>query len=162
MSLVNPDYTQLRNLLAQKHWKEADLETRQLMLHIAGADHRRDRLLTQSDIQQFPCFALSNINQLWLDYSQGRFGFSVIKTIYQSVGKDFFQLAGQVGWRCEQRWIDYNQIIFDSDAPTGHLPITWLVPTSFWMYWSARFASPGCRLLLERLEECNTNLRSKT
>jgi len=48
----------------------------------------------------------------------------------------------------------YNQINFSLDAPAGHLPLTWLVPTTFWMYWSSRFANPGWKLLLNRLEEC--------
>jgi hypothetical protein len=60
-----------------------------------------------------------------------------------------------VGWRSEKDWIDYNKINFTIDAPVGHLPITWLVPTSFWMYWNARFASAGWRLILKRIAECN-------
>lgn len=63
--------------------------------------------------------------------------------------------ADRVGWRNGEQWIGYNQIKFTLDAPVGHLPITWLVPTTFWMYWLARFASAGWRLLLERAIECN-------
>ena len=148
------DYTQLGRLLAAKQWKEADLETRQLMLQIAGAEQRTERLLTQNDIQQFPCTALLTIDRLWVESSEDRFGFSVIKRIYQEVDGDYANLAQQVGWRRGDKWIGYNEIDFTSDAPVGHLPITWLVPTSFWMYWLARFASPGWRLLLERAVEC--------
>lgn len=152
---ISVDYTQLRNLLIAQKWEDADRETRRLMLYIAGADRRKDCLLTQDDIKKFPCTELSKIDRLWVDYSQGRFGFSVIKKIYEEAEKDYAKLADRVGWRNGEKWIGYNQITFSYDAPVGHLPITWLVPTTFWMYWLARFASAGWRLLLERAIECN-------
>ncbi|MGD1703854.1 GUN4 domain-containing protein [Dapis sp. BLCC M229] len=34
------------------------------------------------DIENFPCSELNKIHQLWVDYSQGRFAFSVQKSIY--------------------------------------------------------------------------------
>ncbi|MBD2186007.1 GUN4 domain-containing protein [Planktothrix sp. FACHB-1355] len=154
ISNLNPDYTKLRDLLANKKWKEADLETRTLMLSIAGADKRKDCLLTQDDMKKFPCAELRKIDRLWIHYSQGRFGFSIINKIYNEVNKDYHQLAERVGWRNGEKWIGYNEITFTDDVPVGHLPITWLVPTSFWMYWLARFASAGWRLLLERASNC--------
>lgn len=64
-------------------------------------------------------------------------------------------MSERVGWRRGKKWIGCNDVIFTDDAPIGHLPITWLVPTTFWMYWLARFASVGWRLLLERWETCH-------
>ncbi len=148
------DYNLLRKFLFNQSWKEADIETRRLMLKIAGVEGRRDILLTKSDIQQFPCTELQEIDQLWVKESQGKFGFSVIKRIYKSVNCDYYYLADYVGWRNGENWLNYNQVNFTLDAPTGHLPLTWLVPTTFWMYWSSRFASTGWKLLLNRLEEC--------
>lgn len=148
------DYTQLRQLLATEKWTDADLETRRLMLSIAGAFQRSECLLTQKDLEQFPCIHLRTIDRLWLNYSQGNFGFSAIAGIYREVNRDYQLLAERVGWRKGDKWIGYNDIIFNRSAPVGHLPITWLVPTTFWMYWSARFAKPGWRLILERVENC--------
>ena len=153
--MTTTDYTQLHHFLTRKDWKDADLETRQLMLQIAGADSRQDRLLTANDIQNFPCSELKKIDRLWVKASRGRFGFSAISNLYQAVDEDYFVLADRVGWRSEKDWIDYNKINFTINAPVGHLPITWLVPTSFWMYWNARFASAGWRLILKRIPECN-------
>jgi hypothetical protein len=149
------DWTRLDHLLAQKDWKEADWETRRLMLFIAVADRRRDCLLTENDIRQFPCADLVKINRLWVARSQGRFGFSVIKHIYHELDCDYHQLAERVGWRKGDKWIKYDEIMFASAAPAGHLPITWLVPSTFSMYWLARFASAGWRLLLQKAADCN-------
>ena len=149
------DWTRLDHLLAKKDWKEADWETRRLMLFIAGADRRRDCLLTETDIRQFPGADLIGINRLWVAHSQGGFGFSAIKQIYHEVDSDYQQLAERVGWRKGDKWIKYDEIMFASVAPAGHLPLTWLVPSTFSMYWLARFASAGWRLLLQKAGECN-------
>jgi hypothetical protein len=37
-------------------------------------------------IEKFPCTDLGTIDQLWVKYSYGRFGFSVQKRIWESVG----------------------------------------------------------------------------
>jgi hypothetical protein len=147
-------YKTLDPLLAQGRWQEADGETRRLMLSIAGADRRSDCLLTETDIRSFPCTDLRILDRLWRGHSQGRFGFSVIHQIYQNVEQNYGQLAQMVGWRNGDRWINSEQIQFTRTAPVGHLPIMWLVPTTFSMYWLARFASAGWRLLLERTGEC--------
>ncbi|MEQ8970791.1 MAG: GUN4 domain-containing protein [Coleofasciculus sp. C1-SOL-03] len=147
-------YAKLYNLLRSKRWREADIETRRLMLTIVGANQKPDCLLTQYNIQQFPCHDLVQIDQLWRHFSDGRFGFHTIYQIYVEVNKDYAALSERVGWRRGKKWIGYNDVIFTDDAPIGHLPITWLVPTTFWMYWLARFASVGWRLLLERWETC--------
>ena len=148
------DYNQLCLFLSKQFWKDADIETRRLMLKIAGVEGRRNLLLTQSDIQQFPCTELRKIDQFWVKASKGKFGFSVINRIYKSVDCDYSNLADYAGWRNGEDWINYNQVNFTADAPVGHLPLTWLVPTTFSMYWSSRFASAGWKLLLNRVEEC--------
>jgi hypothetical protein len=90
------DYTQLHHFLTRKDWKDADIETRQLMLQIAGADSRQDRLLTANDIQNFPCSELKTIDRLWVKASRGRFGFSAISNLYQAVDEDYF--VWQIEW----------------------------------------------------------------
>ncbi len=76
------DYTKLRDLLAAGKWKEADEETANVMLKVANSEG----CLNKQDIDNFPCEDLRTINQLWLDYSKGKFGFSVQKEIYESLG----------------------------------------------------------------------------
>lgn len=146
--------SQLESLLAAKNWQEADVETRRIMLAIVGADKRDDLLLTQKDIQLFPCDDLINIDRLWREYSQGRFGLSVINRIYQECQRNYSQLAAQVGWRSGDKWLNYEELIFDITAPVGHLPVTWLVPTTFGIYWQTRLARVGWELIFSRLDSC--------
>ena len=127
-------FSQLQNLLVIKNWQQADLETRRVMLMIAGADQRDDLILTQEDIEKFSCNDLMIIDRLWFQYSQRRFGFRVINNIYQQVQGNYAQLAKIVGWGIGDRWLNYDNIIFDISAPVGHLPVSWLVPTTFGIY----------------------------
>jgi serine/threonine protein kinase len=108
VSAVGMDYINLRNLLAAKKWKEADKETARVMLKVAGRE--KERYLDTESIEKFPCEDLGTIDQLWVKDSNGRFGFSVQKRIYQSLGgtteydrKVREKFGDRVGWRKKQR-----------------------------------------------------------
>ncbi len=148
------NYDQLQYLLTHQEWQKADLETRRLMLQITGADQNPDLLMKKQQILEFPCAEVTKIDQFWVAHSQGKFGFSVILNIYQDVGRDYQKLAAKVGWYQNEQWVRYSDINYSNHAPKGHLPLAWLVPTTFGIFWLARFASPGWRLLLERAESC--------
>jgi hypothetical protein len=78
------NYRKLRYLLVKGKWKEADQETARLMLAVAKRE--KEGWLDPESIDNFPCADLLTIDQLWVKYSNGRFGFSVQKQIYQSLG----------------------------------------------------------------------------
>ena len=80
-------------------------------------------------IEKFPCEDLRTIDQLWIKYSNGRFGFSVQKRIYQSLGgtreyddKVWDKFGDRVGWRKKNAWLYYNDLTFSEKAPEAHLP----------------------------------------
>lgn len=85
------------------------------------------------DLKKFPVKDLRTIDQLWLNYSNGKFGFSVQKQIWTSsqvggkVGEfdwdKFEKLADMVGWRKNNSWLRYDQLIFNIKAPHGHFPV---------------------------------------
>ena len=121
------DYRKLRDYLAQEKWKEADEETARVMLAVAKQE--KEGWLDDKSIDNFPCEDLRTIDQLWVKYSNGRFGFSVQKRIYQSFGRtrdynsDIWEKFGdRVGWRTGYDWRYYKNINFDKKAPEGHLP----------------------------------------
>ena len=125
------DYSRLRNLLAAEKWKEADQETSNVMLQAAG---QKQGWLDTDDINKFPCEDLRTINQLWLYFSDGKFGFSVQKEIYLSLGgtRDYDQkiwekFGDRVGWRKGGEWLDYYDLNFDKTAQEAHLPLAPLV-----------------------------------
>ncbi|EFA70865.1 Serine/Threonine protein kinase [Cylindrospermopsis raciborskii CS-505] len=68
-------YTKLETLLKAQNFREADLETDRVML--AVANRQSEGSLRLEDVENFPCKELRTIDNLWLRYSQGKFGISV-------------------------------------------------------------------------------------
>ncbi len=114
------DYTKLRDYLSNKKWKEADKETWALLCQslsmIAGTQ------LEISAISQLPCEDLQIVDRLWLHYSQGRFGFSVQKQIYESVKRDYVRFCDRVNWPTYNSTTASGQFKFSYKSPPGHLP----------------------------------------
>ncbi|OBQ41268.1 MAG: hypothetical protein AN485_02905 [Anabaena sp. MDT14b] len=131
-SAVGMDYSKLRDLLKAERWKEADNETARVILEVAKRE--KEGWLRENDIYNFPCEDLRTIDKLWVKYSDGKFGFSVQKRIYQSLGgtrnydDKIWQAFGyKVGWRTVDRWLYYSSfIIYDKRAREGHLPTPWM------------------------------------
>ncbi|MFM6780448.1 MAG: GUN4 domain-containing protein, partial [Dolichospermum sp.] len=116
-----------RDLLKAGEWKEADEETRRVMLAVAKRENESS--LDVESIDNFPCADLRTIDQLWVKYSDGRFGFSVQKRIHQGLGgtreyngKIWDKFGDKVGWRKGGNWLYYRDITFDKKAPEGQLP----------------------------------------
>ena len=121
------DYRKLRDLLAAGRWKEADLETERAMLKVARRES--EGWLRYEDVENFSCQDLRTIDKLWVKYSNGNFGFSVQKQIYQSVGgtkeydsKVWRKFGDKVGWRKGGQWLDYSELTFSKEHYRGHLP----------------------------------------
>jgi eukaryotic-like serine/threonine-protein kinase len=122
------DYRQLRDLLKAEKWKEADEETTRVMLAVAKREE--EGCLYSEHIDNFPCEDLRTIDQLWVKYSDGKFGFSVQKRIYNGLGgtreynhKIWEKFGDKVGWRKGGGWLYYKDITFDRKSPEGNLPI---------------------------------------
>ena len=126
------DYRKLEDLLKRQQWKEADQETERVMLQ--AAKRTKERWLRKEDIDKFPCEDLRTIDQLWVKYSNGKFGFSVQAKIYHDLGgtqeyndKIWNGFGDKIGWRVrvgfmKNSWIYYKDVTFDLKAPQGHLP----------------------------------------
>ena len=81
------------------------------------------------DAENFSCQDLRTIDKLWVKYSNGNFGFSVQKQIYQSVGgtkeydsKVWRKFGDKVGWRKGGQWLHYSELTFSKEHYRGHLP----------------------------------------
>ncbi|WP_293340794.1 GUN4 domain-containing protein [Microcoleus sp. CAWBG58] len=157
--LAKADYTKLEQLLSAGKWQEADLETAQKILEVA--ERQKEGWLDDENIENFSCPDLRAIDRLWVQYSDGRFGFSVQKRIYQSLGgtKEYNRevwtaFSEAVGWKqkgygYEGRWLSYSELTFNTQAPSAHLPYKY---GSFgeWVEYLYRSSS-----LVWRLVECN-------
>lgn len=130
-SVTGVDYSSLDNLLAAENWQKADEETRFLMWNISNRGAPGSHFLDDGDIKKFPWQDLCIINQLWIEYSNGHFGFSVQKRIWQTIevaNERNFEveksLSRRVGWRTNDNWLSYSEFTFSLNAAKGHLPST--------------------------------------
>ncbi len=141
VSAKRVDYTKLRDLLAAGKWIEANQETEDCMLKVAG--RKKKGFLNIDNIEKFPDADLRTIDQLWVKYSNGRFGFTVQKQIYLDCGAKpngkypgdeiWYKFCEQVGWGTrvgmlqEFEYKTYGECIFNTSAPAGHLPFSSLI-----------------------------------
>ncbi|MEA5554236.1 GUN4 domain-containing protein [Anabaena cylindrica UHCC 0172] len=115
------DYTRLRDLLAAHKWEEADKETYQVMIKAVGK--KSGEWFTSDELLNFPCQDLRTIDQLWVKYSEGRFGFSVQKEIYLSVGGKADGKYDSDAWGKFVEKVGWKKVTYDTKSPRGHLPI---------------------------------------
>ena len=115
------DYSRLQNFLMSARWRDANQMTRSLILKVGGGE--KDGYLGEEKIQNFPDDVLQIIDDLWLENSNGKFGLSVQKQIYDRCNNNPQKFGDRVGWHVGDRWISSSEIITDCDrAPEGHLP----------------------------------------
>ncbi len=164
------DYTKLEELLAGGNWEQADRETARKS---EEADRKTAAKMLEGQeaksIEKF-CPELERMDRLWVKYSNGRFGFSVQKRIYQTVRKRYQRLDDEevsvefsetVGWK---NWLEdmidegdrrhgYCFLTFNTQAPSGHLP------GEVWVGENGIRCTLGVDILLEtlmqRLVKCN-------
>jgi hypothetical protein len=135
-TVKNTRYQKLENFLKNQQFQEADEETYCLMIETVGKE--KGQWFDPEDFESFPCDELRKINQLWLDYSKGKFGFSVQAKIYRDLGDTrecnkeevWYKFCDHVGWRSGDSWTSYSSLNFTCEAIVAHLPV---------LYWSPFF-----------------------
>jgi hypothetical protein len=139
--ILKANYIKLEQLLAAGKWKEADEETYNKMLEVGGKEQlsrQWGELIVMKDFRNFSCPDLRAMDRLWVKYSNGRFGFSVKKRIYQNLGgtkeengQVFLAYYEAIGWKQKgekENLLLYSQLTFNSNAPSGHLPAGYDAP----------------------------------
>ena len=114
---------ELNNLLANKKWGEADIRTSRLMLYVANIERKP---YFDIDIKNVSCKSLQDIDSLWLQHSDRRFGFSVQKKIWAETGnrlgitrwtkqdeENYLAFASVVGWydKDKNSFYGYSQLV---------------------------------------------------
>ncbi|WP_190944627.1 GUN4 domain-containing protein [Nostoc flagelliforme] len=136
--LFKEHYQKMRNLLASYYWKEANEETKSILFRLAGITKRDNlKLIEEKSIEQInvermnsiEVLQLSIISTLWNVYSEGKFGFHKQRKLFDLVGRNYKAFSENVGWKERTfflldflSWKCDNDIIFNIDAPEGHLP----------------------------------------
>ena len=147
-----PNYAQLEKYLQNEQWQQADEESDRIIVKIAGETSALDA----ESIANFPCKPLGKIDQLWINNSDGRFGFAPQKQAYLETGNQIGQytestyeaFGDRVGWRTFNSWSLYGDLKFTDIAPVGHLPSPGIVGA----YKDLRWRERG--MLLSRFSEC--------
>jgi len=129
------DYRELEQLLKDKEYRKADELTAKLMLKVANRE--KERWLDNGSIKAFPCEDLRTIDQLWVNYSNSRFGFSIQKKLWLECGGEigrynyevFKKFAAKIGWYHPQNnyWRNYSEFMNDTknaqNAMSASLPL---------------------------------------
>jgi hypothetical protein len=119
------DYQELQQLLADRQWQAADKLTNLKLCELAGPVALQRQWLYFTDINSLPLTDLKLIDQLWLIYSEGKFGFSVQRDLWVAVKKDWDRLWPKIGWKEGNNWTRYpSSFTWDLNAPRGHLPLS--------------------------------------
>ncbi|KAG5226422.1 Tetrapyrrole-binding family protein [Salix suchowensis] len=125
----------LRQHLSNQNFREADEETRRLLIVLAGEAAQTRGYVFFSEVQFISEEDLKIIDELWKKHSNNKFGYSVQKRIWQQkANKDFTKFFIKVGWMkkldTEVEQHNYrafpNEFIWElsDDTPEGHLPLT--------------------------------------
>ncbi len=140
---LNPDvdFSSLRKYLAKGDWEAADQETWTLLCKMLKKTSRS--YIFSGDLARLPCYDLRLLDQLWVTYSQGRFGFSVQSQLYLNAERDYGSLCAQIGWPNTQKFTPQ----YGRNLPKGHLPSRiWLGGSQWWQHAEA---------MAERLLTCS-------
>jgi hypothetical protein len=130
-------YSDLEKYLQQQNWRKADEETTWIFYQVIGLE---GLLLWYNLLEHFPHDILNKIDQLWVRYSNGHFGFSIQKQIWERLGGklDRFCLetkyeikrkfGKEVGWwEDESNYRKYESLKFTiAESPKGNLPAHWI------------------------------------
>uniref|UniRef100_A0A7S4KWL7 GUN4-like domain-containing protein n=1 Tax=Guillardia theta TaxID=55529 RepID=A0A7S4KWL7_GUITH len=141
------DYVPLLTALKLGQWEEADQITRDMLIWIGGENTRKRGFVYFSEASKLPAKDMKTIDRLWTTFSEGKFGYSVQKQIWNSVRVkgDFNLFVQEIGWTqgpcggCDaicsgctgtlKRWTAIgakgNEFVYDlKNAKKGHLPLT--------------------------------------
>jgi hypothetical protein len=156
-SKAETSFLKLKNYLKIRDWRSADSETSKLIFMILGKDP--GKRLAISDLLNLPCSELTEIDLLWLQYSDHQFGFSIQRKIWETLEKpttytDWGKFGQKVGWRKQKSffskaaWIEPEELLFNGKAPKGHLP-------SFGLSLDFTIDSTAlCSVLFSHMTEC--------
>jgi hypothetical protein len=142
--VVQGRYKKLYEFLKAKDWENADLETVKVIFKLCDREPKAYTWLSSRDVACIPRKDINIINNLWVKFSDGRFGFSVQKRIWRQVKEDQYKFGSRVGWRIDGTWIFYADLIYSSRAPIGHFPVAVMLSS---LAWNSTSCDPDYSLL---------------
>lgn len=124
-SELNIDYRPLQQLLVEQNFLEADKLNNLKLCELAGEASLARKWIYFTEVNVLPATDLRTLNALWLAHSNGRFGYSVQRELWISVGRDWIKLWAKILWKDGNNWTRYpGSFDWTIDAPKGHLPLS--------------------------------------
>ncbi|MEH1848108.1 MAG: AAA-like domain-containing protein [Nostoc sp.] len=136
---------ELNYLMQQQRWRDADLKNWQFLLYSAGTTAR---YLDLTNVKNFNCNDLKQLDTLWVKNSKGYFGYSVQKKIYLASGnsldldwktgkwknwneKGYNDFTKRVGWKREDgEWRRYEELPMNLKGGEGVISMKGELPYS--------------------------------
>lgn len=126
------DYVPLENMLMAADWEGADQFTRDALIKIAGPTAVKTGFVYFTQVKNIPTTDLHTIERLWKKHSDGKFGYSEQRKIWDKQGGDFDKFCEKIGWKIQdgdnlrlRKWFGKSEFIYDlNEAPKGHFPLT--------------------------------------
>lgn len=124
-SYLTINYQPLQDLLIHKKFQEADKLTQDILCKLTPLNKNNKRKwLYFTDIPLIPSHDLLILDLLWKVYSNGKFGFSIQKRIWEKQNYNWNKFLNQVGWIQDDIMKRYPQeFTWTINAPKGHLPL---------------------------------------
>lgn len=132
------DYRNLRDLLYAEKWREANKETWELMLKVTNRE--RHGWIDSDSFKIFSCKDLLIIDRLWINGSEGHFGFSVQMKIWEECGcpiqnnDDWRKFLDRIGW-CDEGKYNPSPKFNLAISPLGELPLS--IDVASYQAWDA-------------------------
>lgn len=122
----NPAFSKIEQALEKNDWKEADQETKNLVLDLAKPSDKNN--LQNEDIENISCPDIKHINHLWEKFSQNKFGFRIQQSIWEESRKHYNTFSKKVGWSNNYDHLKFASTTIDKiDKPDGHLPAAYTI-----------------------------------
>lgn len=128
------DYKPLMEQLRVGDFKMADQTTRDVLIEMAGKEAMKRGYVYWTEARQLPNEDLATVENLWLHYSDGKFGYTVQKNVWRLQKGVFDKFCDKIGWTTtdditgqprKRRWFGDSEFLYSlEEAPKAHLPLT--------------------------------------
>ena len=122
------DLQVLKDFLHNEDFRNADAETGRVILKTLNAKKKQKKnWLSYKEVEDIPIELFYEIDQVWMLFSEGRFGISPQYQLWKSSEENFKVFTTKIGWWKRGYGLEdnYNKFQFDKSAPIGHLPTFW-------------------------------------
>jgi serine/threonine protein kinase len=154
------------SFLVLGHMSKKNASFRQLEKSLRNGDFKNADIITDSIINwelatnknsYIDCRVISNINDLWAEYSEGRFGYNQQLNIWKKAQNDaknkstvssYTEFQNEVGWIVNGLQLYSTDLEYVISAPVGHLP---------WSSWQVKKTTRyGFGEFMEKVQNCNS------